>query len=339
MADTQELLELRPEGLYCPAADVYIDPWRPVGRAIITHAHADHARRGHGAYLAHEASAPLLRARLGNDIALQTLPYGERLRLRGVEVSLHPAGHVLGSAQVRLAHGGQVWVVSGDYRVEPDGTCAPFEPVRCDVFITESTFGLPIYRWRPQAQLMAEIQAWWQANAAQGRASVLYTYALGKAQRVLAGLVGGPGPIVVHGAVHAINHAYGQAGVRLPSAVPIDAVAKADLPRALVLAPPAVQGSAWLRRLGDYADAMVSGWMQVRGQRRRRGVDAGFALSDHADWPGLLQAIAATGAPRVRVTHGYVAPLVRYLAERGLDAQALATPYEGEAGAEPESPA
>jgi putative mRNA 3-end processing factor len=336
MADEQELLVLRPEGLYCPAADVYIDPWRPVARAIITHAHADHARRGHGAYLAHEASAPLLRARLGNDIALQTLPYGERLWLHGVEVSLHPAGHVLGSAQVRLAHGGQVWVVSGDYRVEPDGTCTPFEPVRCDVFITESTFGLPIYRWRPQAQLMAEIRAWWQANAAQGRASVLYTYALGKAQRVLAGLDRGPGPIVVHGAVHAINHAYEQAGVRLPTAVPIDAVAKADWTRALVLAPPATQGSAWLRRLGDYADAMVSGWMQVRGQRRRRGVDAGFALSDHADWSGLLQAIVATGAPHVRVTHGYVAPLVRYLIEQGLDAQALATPYQGEVGAEPE---
>jgi putative mRNA 3-end processing factor len=338
MADTQELLVLRPEGLYCPAADVYIDPWRPVARAIVTHAHADHARRGHEAYLAHEASAPLLRARLGNDIALQTLPYGERLWLHGVEVSLHPAGHVLGSAQVRLAHAGRVWVVSGDYRVEADATCTPFEPVCCDVFITESTFGLPVYRWRPQAQCMAEIRAWWQANAAQGRASVLYTYALGKAQRVLAGLTGGPGPIVVHGAVHAINQAYGQAGVRLPTAVPIDSVAKADWTRALVLAPPAAQGSAWLRRLGDYADAMVSGWMQVRGQRRRRGVDAGFALSDHADWSGLLQAIVATGAPHVRVTHGYVAPLVRYLIEQGLDAQALATPYQGEAGAEPESP-
>lgn len=335
MAQGQALVVVRPEGLYCPAGDFHIDPWRPVARAVITHAHADHARRGHAAYLAHAASAGVLRARLGDDIALQTVGYGEVLDCGGVRVSLHPAGHVLGSAQVRLEHRGEVWVVSGDYKVEADATCAPFEPVRCHTFITESTFGLPLYRWRPQAAVLADIHAWWQANAAAGRASVLYAYAFGKAQRLLAGLDPARGPLVVHGAVEAVNQAYRAAGVRLPATRRVgDGLGPADLRRALVIAPPSVQGTPWLRRFGAYADAMVSGWMQLRGTRRRRGVDRGFALSDHADWPGLLQAIGASGASCVRVTHGQVAPLVRYLTEQGLEADALQTPYGGEAGAD-----
>jgi len=334
----RDLVQVRPEGLYCVPGDFYIDPWRPVARAVITHAHADHARRGHGAYLAHGASAALLRARLGADIAVQAVRYGEVVDCQGVRVSLHPAGHVLGSAQIRLEHRGKVWVVSGDYKVEGDATCAPFEPVRCHTFITESTFGLPLYRWRRAADVLADIRAWWCGNAEAGRASVLYAYALGKAQRLLAGLAAlgdGPGPIVVHGAVDAVNRAYLEAGVTLPPTRRLDGgVEPAALRRALVLAPPAAQGSRWLRRLGAYADAMVSGWMQLRGVRRRRGVDAGFVLSDHADWPGLLAAIAASGASDVRVTHGQVAPLVRYLSEQGLQAQALATRFDGEEGAD-----
>ncbi|WKB52173.1 ligase-associated DNA damage response exonuclease [Eleftheria terrae] len=329
MAEPDLIVE-RPEGLYCPPGDFYIDPWRPVPRAVITHAHADHARVGHGHYLAAAPSAGVLRARLG-DIALQALPYGEVVEHRGVRVSLHPAGHVLGSAQVRVAHGGRVWVVSGDYKVEPDATCDAFEPVRCDCFITESTFGLPIYRWEPQQQVFAAINDWWRANAEAGRPSLLMGYSFGKAQRLLAGVDAGIGPIIVHGAVEPLNRAYREAGVALPSTRLVSEVSdKADFKRALVLAPPSVHGSVWSRRFADASDAFASGWMRLRGARRRRGVDRGFVLSDHADWPGLAQAIAATGAERVIVTHGYEAVMVRWLQDQGLQAGAFHTEYGDE---------
>ncbi|MFJ9991136.1 ligase-associated DNA damage response exonuclease [Pseudomonas putida] len=332
-----DLVIARPEGLYCPPGDFYIDPWRPVDRAVITHGHGDHARTGNGHYLCAEPGAGILRSRLGQDIALQTLPYGERLQHHGITLSFHPAGHVLGSAQVRLEHQGQVWVASGDYKVEPDGTCAPFEPVRCHTFITESTFGLPIYRWPSQAEVFEGINAWWRANRDLGKASLLFCYAFGKAQRILHGLDAGIGPIVVHGAVEPLNRVYREAGIALP-----DTLYAGDLPRndprlrqALVLAPPSAGGSSWMRRFGDYSDAFASGWMLLRGTRRRRGVDRGFVLSDHADWPGLLWAIGETGAERVMVTHGSVSVLVRYLCEQGLDARAFATEY----GEEDDTPA
>jgi putative mRNA 3-end processing factor len=331
-----DLIVQRPEGLYCPPGGFHIDPWRPVERAVITHAHADHARRGHGAYLATAVSEGVLRARLGA-ITLQGLAYGEAVVVNGVRVSLHPAGHVLGSAQVRLEHQGRVWVASGDYFVsghthDTNTTCAPFEPVRCDCFITESTFGLPIYRWRPQAEVLGEVNAWWQANAAAGRASLLLGYSFGKAQRLLAGLDPAIGPIAVHGAVAPLNEAYRAAGVALPATTTVDALVadKARLRRALVVAPPAVLGSAFARRLGEHADAFASGWMQLRGARRRQGVDRGFVLSDHADWPGLQRAIAATGATRVIVTHGYEAVMVRWLQQQGLEAGSFRTEYGDE---------
>lgn len=327
----QDLVVQRSEGLYCPAGDFYIDPWRSVDRAVITHAHADHARTGHGHYLAAAPAAGVLRARLGA-IPLQTLAYGERTVHNGVTISLHPAGHVLGSAQVRLEQGGQVWVASGDYKVAPDATCAPFEPVRCDVFITESTFGLPIYRWQPDALVFADINAWWQANAAAGRASVLLCYSFGKAQRILCGVDAGIGPIVVHGAVESLNQAYRAAGVALPPTREVaDITDKADVKRALVLCPPGAVGGAWMQRFGDSSDAFASGWMQLRGARRRGGYDRGFVLSDHADWPGLLGAISATGAQRVIVTHGSVPVMVRYLGGQGLLAEAFHTEYGDDA--------
>ena len=327
-----DLVIARPEGLYCPPGDFYIDPWRPVARAVITHAHSDHARVGHGHYLAHTDSEGTLRTRLGEGIHLQTLPYGEAIEHHGVRISLHPAGHVLGSAQVRLEHGGRVWVASGDYKTEADGTCTPFEPVPCDTFITESTFGLPIYRWPTQRQLFAEIDAWWRRNAEEGRASVLFCYAFGKAQRILHGVDASIGPIVVHGAVEPLNAVYRAAGVALPPTLRVTdpGVDAALLKRALVLAPPSAQGTPWMRRFGNYADAFASGWMQLRGTRRRRGVDRGFVMSDHADWPGLQQAIAGTGAGRVFVTHGSVAVMVRWLTELGLDAQGFKTEYGDE---------
>jgi putative mRNA 3-end processing factor len=331
-----DLIVERPEGLYCPPGDFYIDPWRPVDRAVITHAHADHARTGHGHYLAAAPGAGVLRARLGS-IDLQTLGYGETIDHHGVRLSLHPAGHVLGSAQVRLEHGSRVWVASGDYFLagddeEGNATCAPFEPVRCDCFITESTFGLPIYRWRPQREIFADIDRWWAGNAAAGRPSLLMGYSFGKAQRMLAGVDADIGPIFVHGAVEPLNRAYREAGVDLPATrLVTDAKDKSEFTRALIVAPPSVAGSVWTRRFSSVgegsSDAFASGWMQLRGARRRRGVDRGFVLSDHADWPGLHRAIRATGCERVIVTHGYEAVMVRWLQEQGLQAGSFRTEY------------
>ncbi|HKO87414.1 MAG TPA: ligase-associated DNA damage response exonuclease [Burkholderiales bacterium] len=325
-----QLVVNRPEGLYCPAGDFYIDPWQPVERAVITHAHGDHARVGSAHYLASRESKTVLRSRLP-DLSLQTLAYAEPLRLGSATVSLHPAGHVLGSSQVRIECGNEIWVVSGDYKLEADPTCTPFEPIRCDSFITESTFGLPIYRWRPQQEIMADINAWWFRNAEAGRTSLVFAYAFGKAQRVLAGVDASIGPIICHGAVEILNRAYREAGVALPSTHAVnDITDKKQLSRALVLAPPSAQSTPWLKRFGNYSDGFASGWMRLRGARRRRAVDRGFVLSDHADWPALQTAIRATGAGCVYVTHGYVPAMVRWLHEQGIDARAFETQYGGE---------
>jgi putative mRNA 3-end processing factor len=336
-----DLIIARPEGLYCPAGGFYIDPWRPVERAVITHAHADHARAGHTRYLTAQAGLGVLLSRLPG-IAVQGVPYGTSIDLNGVRVSLHPAGHVLGSAQVRVEHAGRVWVASGDYKIEADPTCAPFEPVQCDTFITESTFGLPIYRWEPPQAVFDGIDAWWRHNAAQGRASVLFCYSFGKAQRVLASVDRGIGPIFCHGAIEPLNRAYRDAGVDLPATRLVSEIPAGDktaFQQALIVAPPSAQGSTWMRRFGDYSDAFASGWMRLRGARRRRGVDRGFVLSDHADWPGLQHAIGATGATRVIVTHGQIEPMVRWLAEQGLDAGAFATEYGDETSEAEAAPA
>lgn len=322
-----DMVVVRKEGLYCVPGQFYIDPWRPVDRAVITHAHGDHARWGHRHYLASNDSVGILKSRLGHDIHIDGLAYGERIVHNGVAISLHPAGHVLGSAQVRMEHEGEVWVASGDYKVEPDATCAPFEAVRCHTFITESTFGLPIYRWDPQQEVFDDINRWWRRNAEEGRTSILYAYAFGKAQRLLHGLNSSLGPIVCHGAIEPLNRIYREGGVHLPHTRLVSATDKADLKKALVLAPPSAAGSPWTRRFGDYSDAFASGWMLLRGARRRRGVDRGFVLSDHADWPGLLDAIHATGAQQVIVTHGSIPVMVRWLCQIGLDAKAFDTEY------------
>ncbi len=335
-----ELIIRRPEGLYCPDGDFFIDPWRPVERAVITHAHADHARTGHRHYFAHRDAEGVMRARLG-DISIEGVEYGTQASIGRARVSLHPAGHVLGSAQVRVEVAGEVWVASGDYFVagDRDGgdanrTCTAFEPVRCDTFITESTFGLPIYRWQADAQIFAGIDAWWEGNRREGRASLLLGYSFGKAQRLLAGVDPSIGPIFVHPAVERMTQAYRDAGVALPAATPLAAdVDRRSMQGALVIAPPAVLGSAWARRLGEHGDAFASGWMRLRGARRRRGVDRGFVLSDHADWPGLGRAIRATGASRVIVTHGYEDAMVRWLGEQGLQASRFDTEY-GDSAAE-----
>lgn len=329
------LIEPTRRGLYCAAGDFHIDPWQPVERAVITHAHGDHARPGSAAYLSARSGVAVLRTRLAGEARIEGVDYGEARSMSGVKVSLHPAGHVLGSSQVRVESGGEVWVVSGDYKLDADPTCDPFEPVRCHTFVTESTFGLPIYRWRTPGEIFAEVNAWWRANAAQGRASVLFGYAFGKAQRILASVDPSIGPIVVHGAVDVLDRGYRESGVKLPETRTVaDFEAKKDFAGALVVAPPSAQSTPWLKRFGDYSDAFASGWMAIRGARRRRAVDRGFVLSDHADWPGLNRAIAATGAQRIFVTHGHTTPLVRWLQEGGLEAHAMKTEFEGEPGAE-----
>jgi putative mRNA 3-end processing factor len=322
-----DMVVVRKEGLYCVPGQFYIDPWRPVDRAVITHAHGDHARVGHGHYLSAASGVGILKSRLGQEIHIDGLEYGARIEHNGVTISLHPAGHVLGSSQVRMEHKGEVWVASGDYKVEPDRTCAPFEPVRCDTFITESTFGLPIYRWEPEQSIFDDINGWWRKNAAEGRCSVIFAYSFGKAQRILSGLDPSIGTIICHGAAEPLNRVYREGGVDLPPTVMVTDVGKAALKTAIVIAPPSASGSPWMKRFGDYSDAFASGWMQLRGARRRRGVDRGFVLSDHADWPGLMTAIRATEAPRVIVTHGSIPVMVRWLRQIGLDASGFNTEY------------
>ncbi len=323
-------------GIYCPAGDFHIDPWRPVDRALITHGHSDHARPGHARYLATHAAGPVMRHRLGA-IALDGIGYGEARQIGGATVSFHPAGHVPGSAQIRVEVAGEVWVVSGDYKTTPDGLSEPFEPVACDTFISECTFGLPVFRWQPQADVMAQINRWWAANADRGQVSILGAYALGKAQRILTHFDPTIGPILTHGAVEATTAILRAQGYAMPPTIPVTADISAKThPRALVLAPPSASATPWARRFGSFNEGFASGWMALRGIKRRRASGTGFILSDHADWPGLNDAIRATGASRVFVTHGYTAPFCRWLAEQGYDAGIVATEWEGEAAADTE---
>ena len=325
------LIEFTDQGLYCPPADVYVDPWRPVDKAIITHAHADHSRWGMGAYLAHHQSETVMRLRLGQDIKLETIEYDEVIHINGVEVSLHPAGHIFGSAQVKLSYQGETWVVSGDYKLQEDGFTTNFEPVRCHAFITESTFGLPIYRWKPQVDIIADINQWWKANQEQGKASLISAYALGKAQRIIHNVDRSIGPILLHGAVYNVQEALIAGGADLPHLPKVThPVDKKVISQSLIVAPSSALNSPWVNKLKPYSIGIASGWMMVRGAKRRRAADRGFVLSDHADWPGLNEAVEATGAERVFVTHGSTAVFSRWLREKGLDAQEVATLYEGE---------
>jgi putative mRNA 3-end processing factor len=319
-----DLIEFTANGAFCPAGNFTIDPRHPVTRAVITHAHADHARAGSGTYLCARESRAILQSRLGSEARIQTLDYGESLNHNGVALSLHPAGHIRGAAQVRLEKDGYACVVSGDYKTAPDPTCRPLEPLRCHHFISESTFGLPIFKWPPPETVIGQIQSWWRENQAQNRTSVLFAYALGKAQRILAGLPSGSGPIFTHGAVETVNRIYRAAGVALPVTRPAGEIHdKALLAGALVVAPPSADQPAWMRRFPNPSRAFASGWMRIRGHRRRRAVDRGFVLSDHADWGGLVATIRNSGAERVSLVHGYTAELARWLQEQGLRAEAV----------------
>jgi putative mRNA 3-end processing factor len=331
------LLTETSSGLWCAAGRFHIDPWQPVDRAVITHAHGDHARPGSAAYLCAAPGAALLRRRFGSDTPIQSVPYGHSLSIGDVRLSFHPAGHVLGSAQVRIESAEGVWIVAGDYKRAADPTCAPFEPLDCDVFVTESTFGLPIYRWDSTSAVIADIASWWEANRQAERTSVLFCYTIGKAQRLLAELQRVTDrQVYVHGMMLGMIEAYRESGVSMLPVAPVIEPAgrsrskNASFAGELVLAPLSARGTPWMRRLGNLSDAFASGLMRVRGVRRQRGYDRGFVLSDHADWPGLLQTIAETGASRVLATHGYAEPLARYLSQQGLDSGIIRTAWEGE---------
>ncbi|MEM6758295.1 MAG: ligase-associated DNA damage response exonuclease [Pseudomonadota bacterium] len=323
-------LTFTPAGIYCPAGDFYIDPWRPVSRALITHGHADHARYGMGSYLATDEAAPVMRHRLG-DITLDTCRYGEVMQIGGATVSFHPAGHVPGSAQIRVEVKGEVWVASGDYKVADDGLSTPFEPVQCHHFITESTFGLPVFHWRDQSEIAAEINGWWRMCRDAGKVPFLGCYALGKAQRLLSLLDPDIGPILCHTAIENTNDVLRGQGLNLPSTIRADGMLDPKAhPGAIVLCPPSAIGSAWARKFGAQETGFASGWMALRGIRRRRAGDRGFVISDHADWDGLLTAIRETKAENIYVTHGYTEIFSRYLNDQGLNAQVLQTEFGGE---------
>lgn len=338
-----DLVTLTPSGLWVPDAGVHIDPWGPSGRAVVTHGHADHARGTARRILAAPSSLGILRTRLGEGPRLEALAFGERRQVGGAVLSLHPAGHILGSAQLRIEARGEVWVVTGDCKRQPDPAAEPFEVVPCDVLICECTFGLPVYRWPDPEVVIDEVLAWWAACAREGRTALLGAYALGKAQRVLAhlaqraceGAAPFPGPILVHGAVDRLLPAYREAGIPLPPVARAtrEAIRGAE-GRALVVAPPSTAGTPWARALEPFSLGVASGWMRIRGTRRRRGADRGFVLSDHLDWPDLLRTVEETGARRLALTHGATGPAVRYFQEQGIDAWTLPTRFEGETGSD-----
>jgi putative mRNA 3-end processing factor len=322
------LVSFTDKGLYCRQGDFYIDPWQPVHRAVTTHAHSDHARWGSKLYLAHTDSYCLLKTRLGQDIQIQSLGYDQSVNINNVNISFHPAGHIIGSAQVRVEYKGEVWVVSGDYKIEDDTVTVPFEPVKCNTFITESTFGLPIYQWKPQAGIIDDIHHWILENQSMGRYSVLSAYSLGKSQRLIHTLTALGHKFYAHGAVYYMNEA-------IREFMPFPKIEylrpetpKDEVKQGIIIVPSSDTNNPWLKRWQPYAFGICSGWMQVRGAQRRRNADAGFPLSDHADWPGLLNAIKATGAENVYVTHGFSAALARYLKEEhGLNTGVVKTAF------------
>jgi len=326
----QSLIEFTESGIYCPKGKFYIDPWKGVKKALITHGHADHSRYGSEAYLAHEQSSSIMRQRLG-DINLQTIPYNKSLKINDVSVSFHPAGHIPGSAQIKISHKGQSCVVSGDYKLEDDGLCTAFEPVKCNEFVTESTFGLPIYQWQSQKEVFNQINDWWRTNKEAGKTSILFAYALGKAQRLMANLDASLGKIYTHGAVENATASLRENGLKLPDTIQVTQdIPKKDYIGNMVIATPASIGSSWIKKFTPYSTGITSGWMMLRGTRRRKAADRGFVLSDHADWPGLLEAVKNTEAEKIYVTHGYSDAFSKYLNEQGWNAQSIDSMFEGE---------
>ena len=324
------LITFTAKGLYCDKAKIYIDPWKAVDKALITHGHSDHARRGHKAYLCHNDSVNILRHRLGK-ISVQGIAYGKTITINGVTISFHPAGHVIGSAQIKLRDNKESWVISGDYKLDNDRVATPFEAVRCDHFVTESTFGLPVFRWKNQQDVYDEINQWWQENSKENKPSMICAYSLGKAQRVIKNIDNSIGPIVTHPSVESINQLIRESGIELPLTNAVGDLTNEDLSKAMFICPPSAQSGKWLQGTKHISVAMASGWMAIRGTRRRRNLEKGFVLSDHADWTGLNQAVKATGAEHIYVTHGYTDIYTKFLNGMGYKAKVVSTEYEGEA--------
>jgi len=323
------LLEFTSKGIYCEKAAIYLDPWKPVDKAIISHGHADHSRWGHKKYITHHKNVPIVKHRLG-DISISGKDWGETFKVNNVKFSFHPAGHIVGSSQIRVEHKGEVWVFTGDYKIEDDGLTTPFELVKCNTFITECTFGLPAFRWRPQKEVFSDINQWWAQNQSEGKTSVLFGYSLGKAQRLIKHLDTSKGKIYTHGAVENMTEVLRPLVDLPPTHLITKETKKEDLLGNIVVAPPSAHGSTWIKKMVPYVTASASGWMAFRGARRRRAIDKGFVLSDHCDWRGLLQTIEATGAEKIICTHGYTDIFCKYLMELGYDARTEATQYEGE---------
>ena len=323
------LLVFNQKGIYCEAADVYLDPWKPVKKAIISHGHADHSRWGHQQYITHHTNVPIIKHRLG-DISVTGKAWNETFTINGVKFSLHPAGHIVGSSQIRVEHKGEVWVFTGDYKTEDDGLAVPYEVVKCHTFITECTFGLPAFKWLPQQQVFNDINNWWQQNQDDGRTSILFGYSLGKAQRLLKHLDTSIGKIYTHGAVENMTEVVREIADLPPTEKITRDTKKEDIKGNIVIAPPSTHGSPWIKKMVPYVTASASGWMTFRGARRRRAIDKGFVLSDHCDWQGLLTSIKSTGAEKVICTHGYTDIFSRFLAEQGYDARTEQTQYEEE---------
>ncbi|EPR70947.1 ligase-associated DNA damage response exonuclease [Cyclobacterium qasimii] len=325
------LLQFTEKGIYCERANVYIDPWKPVNYAIITHAHADHSRWGNKFYLCHHLSKPIIQHRLGGDIHIESMEYLEKKSINGVEFSFFPAGHIIGSAQVRVAYKGEVWVASGDYKLEDDGFSTPFEPIKCNTFITECTFGLPVFKWQDQKEVFEDINNWWRKNKEEDKVTILTGYSLGKAQRLIQGVDPSIGKIFTHGAIEKTNEIIRNMGVGLNETTYVTPeINKKDFKGALVIAPPSALGTSWQKKFQPFEVGIASGWMKMRGPRRRRSVDRGFVLSDHADWDGLNTAIKATECEKVIVTHGYTNIFSKWLNDQGIETQIEATEFEGE---------
>lgn len=315
------------KGIYCIPGNFYLDPWYPVEYAIISHGHADHARWGNKHYLCHNDSKAILQHRIGQDISIESLGYNQPKNINGVKVSFFPAGHIIGSAQIRLEYQGYIIVFSGDYKTQPDFLTTPFEPVKCHEFITESTFGLPVYKWKDEKELQEEMQNWVLQNQQNNRTSVFLGYSLGKAQRIIK-LVENIDDIYVHSAIDNLNKAITASGINLPKSTLLTTdFKKVDVQNKIVILPPALLGSRLLKKIPNAATAICSGWMHIRGNRRWKGVDAGFAVSDHADWDGLLSAVKAAEAKKVYVTHGSQAVFSKYLNEIGIEAHELKTEF------------
>ena len=325
-----KLIKFTNKGIYCPIADIYIDPWKPVKRALITHGHSDHARPGMRSYLATKKAVPVIKHRLGSGIDIQGIEYNETITINGVDFSFHPAGHIIGSAQIRLSYKGEIWVISGDYKIENDGLATPFEPIKCHHFITESTFGNPAFNWKPQSEVIDEINEWWSENKSNKSTSIISAYSLGKAQRLIHNIDHSIGQIYCHTAVQNVNEIIKSQGIDIKFTKSVNVLKPKDSAGSLIIIPPGAITDKWLKQFKQARTASASGWMAIRGTRRRSPVDRGFVLSDHADWNGLNDAVKNTGAENIYVTHGYTNIYSKYLSELGFNAKIVETEFTGE---------